>query len=149
MRSQLCAVYLSDYSYNRLISLAQRNRWLPYEVKRAHGLSAFLNALSHFPLVDTRPENIRRRHDEEIKMNHAPTWSYVSQRRSRLLTLNEETIALLFRVAFQVGIIRAEPWAVGGPRRNSPIPSIAFVIEAIGLGWISPKEGVYPIGRSN
>lgn len=127
--------------------MAQRNNWVSYGTQRARGLSEFLNELSREKLIDNRPPNIVRRHEEEARYGRAPTWTYVRQRRARLLTLNEDTIVRYFKVAYEVGITRAEPWPIGGPDMKTPYPSVAFVLEGIGLEWIIPKMGEYPRGK--
>jgi hypothetical protein len=134
--------YISDTAYFRLVNAAQRYRYVQFGSKRVKGLSEFLNDLAKIPMEDTRPPIVRERHVEEIRNNRAPTWMNTRLRRQRLLTLTEDSIQRYFLVAYQVGIVRADPYPVGGPDRSTPYPSVALVLEAIGLGWLTPIE--YP-----
>lgn len=131
--------YVSDYAYSRLLTMAQQGRFVSYGASKARGMSRFIDTLSYIPMDDTRPDLVRRRHEEEIRNNRAPTWLHIKIRRARLLTITDDTIARLLLVAHQVGIIGDKPFAVGGPKRNIPYPIVALVIEAIGLGWITPE----------
>lgn len=140
--------YISDKAYNSLIGLGQRHKYILYGTSRAKGMSEFLIDLADKELEDTRPPFVRQRHEEEIKWNRAPTWLHSRQRRARLLTLTDHAIECYFKVAFEVGIIRVDPpYTIGGPARDNPIPSVAFVLEAIGLKWIQPINEDYPIGN--
>jgi hypothetical protein len=143
-RQAAISYYLSDYSYSRLIGMAQRHKYIPFGSERAKGLSQFFIDLSVMPFEDTRPPLVKDRHREEEKHGSAPTWLHIRTRRARLLTLTDDAIARYFLVAYQVGIIRTEPFIKGGPDRRTPYPSVALVLEAIGLGWITPTE--FPTG---
>lgn len=123
--------------------MAQRHKFVRFGSARVKGLSDFLNQLATIPLLDTRPDLVKMRHQEEIRNNRAPTWLHVRVRRSRLLKLNDDAIARYYLAAFQFGITRAQPYAVGGPDMRTPYPSVAFVLEAIGLGWLTPEEFPY------
>jgi hypothetical protein len=139
------ALYISDYAYAKLITLAQRQRYVPYGSSRVKGIGEFLEDIAHKEFVDTRPPLVRERHEQELRYNRAPVWLHNRRRRSRLIKLSDGAVARLFKIAFLVGIIREEPFIIGGPSRTNPLPSVAYVVESIGLGWITPD--VYPIGQ--
>lgn len=132
--------YLSERAYNSLIVMAQHQRYLPFGTRRAKGLSEFLNDLSSFSLEDTRPPLVLRRHREEERRNRAPTWVHTRLRRSRPLKLTDAAIENYVGCAYVFGIIRNDPFAIGGPRRTTPYPTVAFVLEAIGLKWLTPVD---------
>jgi hypothetical protein len=131
--------YLTDRSYAYLVHTAQKQGYVEFGAKRVRGMSDFLNDLALCEFEDTRPDLVKRRHNEERTFNRAPTWMNVRQRRARSLQLNPPAVDRYFLVALQMGIIEVEPFAVGGPARNTPYPSIAIVLEAIGLQWITPN----------
>lgn len=137
--------YISDFAYGRLIGMAQRNRFVEYGSNRVRGMSKFLNYLSVMPMNDTCPDLVKERHIQEIKNNRAPSWSHTRLRRNRLLKLTDDAIERYILVAWEMDIIRAEPWAKGGPDRSTPYPTISIVLEAIGLGWITPE--MFPTGN--
>lgn len=132
--------YLSDKAYNHLIHLAQIKKYVSFGSARVKGLSTFLNELATFELLDTRPDNVKKRHEEQEALGRAPTWLHHRQRRARSLSLTDDAIQRYFKVAFEVGIIQNEPFIVGGPSRLTPIPSVAYVLEGIGLEWLTPKD---------
>lgn len=134
------AYYLTDNGYGKLVHMAQRARYVEFGASRVRGMSDFLNELCTTEFDDTRPELVRQRHEEEIAHGRAPTWMQNRNRRSRLLTLTDDAIARYFLVAYQVGIIRREPYAIGGPSRRTELPAVSLVLEAIGLGWITPAD---------
>jgi hypothetical protein len=132
--------YISDTAYNRLITLAQQARYVPYGSNKVIGLSAFLNDLASCPFRDTRPPLVKQRHEQEIALNHAPTWTSVKFRRTRTLKLTDDAIARYYLMSHRVGITRKEPYVRGEPSRISPYPAIGFVLEGIGLQWLTPTE---------
>lgn len=132
--------YLTEKSYAALIGMSQKCGYVKFGAQRAKGLSPFLIDLAQMPMDDTRPPLVKQRHDEEIKYNRAPTWMNSRLRRARMLSLNNDAIARYLLIAHKMGIIRTEPWIIGGPDRKTPYPTIAIVLEAIGLGWITPRE---------
>lgn len=134
------AYYISDLSFNKLVGIAQRQQYVQFGSERVKGLSDFLNDLSKYPMEDTRPALVKERHQEEIKHDRAPTWTHIRTRRNRQLKLTDDAIERFFLVAYQMGIIRMKPFVRGGPDRRTPFPSVALVLEAIGLGWITPIE---------
>lgn len=137
------AYYLSDPAYNVLINIAQVKKYVARNSDRAKGLSTFLNDLAQMKMTDTRPSIVIERHNQEIKHNHAPTWLKYHNRRGRLLKLSDDAIARYILHAHKVGIIRDEPWPVGGPDRKLPYATISLVLEGIGLQWITPDEWPY------
>ena len=140
MKSEPRAYYLSNNAYDRLVGMAQKRQYVKWGTNKAKGLSSFLNDLAQIELEDTRPASVRERHEQEMKYNRAPTWLQIRIRRARLLTLTEDALARYWKVAFEVGICKAGGYAVGGPTMRSPVPSVAYVIEAIALGWLTPVE---------
>jgi hypothetical protein len=134
------AYYMSERAYGHLVFMAQKQGYIPWGAERAKGLSEFLNDLAHYALEDTRPELVRMRHEEEISHNRAPSWHHTRLRRARLLKLDENAIEKYFESALIFGILREEPFAVGGPQRNTPYPAIAYVLEGIGLEWLTPVD---------
>jgi hypothetical protein len=144
MRPKARAYYITDLAFGKLVGLAQRHRYVRFGTERAKGLSEFLNDLSHFDMEDTRPQIVKERHEQEIRLNRSPTWLYVYNRRARLLSLTDEALQKYVEVALQVGIIKKDPYPIGGPDRRTPYPTVSLVIEGIGLGWITPVT--IPIG---
>jgi hypothetical protein len=130
--------YVSDKAYNHIVLLAQQCGYVKYGSNKVKGLSTFINDLAHTTFYDTRPELVKARHRDEMRMGRAPTWLHTRTRRMRNLQLDESTIRKFVEVALQVGIIRPEPDTIGGVSRLTPGPTVALVLEAIGLQWITP-----------
>lgn len=138
--------YISDTAYAYLTQLAVRQGYKKNTTERAVGMSEFLDDLAYRKFTDTRPPNVRSRHDEEIKHNRAPIWlSYVT-RRQRMLYLPRPAIARYMHLAEEVGITREEPYIVGGPSVTRPISVVGYVLEGIGLKWITPES--WPMKRT-
>lgn len=144
MPAHVHTYYISDKAYNALTGMGQRRRFIPFGTARVKGLSEFLSLLARSSFEDTRPPNVKLRHQEEMAHNRAPNWAHSRQRRARPLTLTDDAIARYWNIAFLVGITRAEGFAIGGPPTNIPYPSVAYVLEAIGLGWLTPDT--LPLG---
>lgn len=133
------AYYISDYAYNQLVYMAQKQGYIPWNTIRAKGMSNFLNDLASYPLEDTRPIHTKNRHEEEIRNNRAPTWTNRSK-RGRLIRLTDDSLQSYVEAALKFGIIREDPYPVGGPDRRTPYPTVGCVLEAIGLGWLTPQN---------
>lgn len=140
--------YISDRAYNHLVHLAQTKHYVKWGTKRAKGLSNFLNdlALDNFSLsnksrfIDTRPPLVKQRHEEEIRLDRAPSWLHTRTRRAHNLILSEDTINKYMHVALQMGIAREEPYTIGNRSTLSPQPNVSLVLEGIGLTWITPDR---------
>lgn len=131
--------YVSDKAYDTLIALAKQQNYVQRSLIRPRGLSEFLEALSNYRMQDTRPDSEVERHLFEISTHHAPIWASYYLRRARALTLYRQSTANYIHIALQMGIIREEaPWTIGGPNRLNPTSVIGYVLESIGLGWITP-----------
>jgi hypothetical protein len=131
--------YVSDKAYGHLVILAQQCGYVKWGSGRVKGLSQFINDLAHTTFYDTRPDLVKERHRDEMRMGRAPTWLHTRTRRMRSLQLDEYTIKKFVEVALQVGIIRPEPDVIGSVSRITPGPTVALVLEAIGLRWITPS----------
>lgn len=145
MKNPVRAYYISDVAYDRLTMFAQKARYVKFGASRAKGMSEFLSDLALKPLEDTRPPFTKERHAQEVAYGHAPTWLQYHTRRARLLSLTEDAVARYFKVGYQVGIIKAEPYAIGGPDRRTPYPTVAYVLEGIGLKWLTPVNDDWPL----
>lgn len=132
---------ISDPAYNKLSLIAQRQSYIPIGAQRLKGMSTFLEDLSKQKFMDTRPQHILLRHNLEIRAGRAPVWRALQYpRRTRLLTLTEKAQERYIILALAIGIITEEPFVVGGPSRLTNTPTISHVLEAIGLGWITPEK---------
>ena len=134
------AYYVSHKAFSQLLLKAKEGGYVKWNSDRARGFSQFLNELAQIEMTDSRPPLVYQRHLEEVAHNRAPTWMNVRMRKCRLLYLTEDSIARYLLVAFDVGIIRGEPYAIGGPDRKTPYPTVSLVIEGLGLGWITPEK---------
>lgn len=138
---------ITDAAYGRLITMAQQRRYVKYGSERVKGLSEFLTALSAVEFIDNRPDYIKEMHTQEIKFGRAPTWFRTRDRRPRRLTLTEDAIERYVMIALRAGIIKDEPYIIGGPLRRTPYPVVANVLEVIGLQWLLPDN--LPLARSD
>jgi hypothetical protein len=130
--------FVSDEAYGRLTRLGQRQSYINITPQRVNGMSKFLEDLSSANFKDTRPLNVKQRHESEVRLGHAPTWISYHVRRQRLLTISDTSMIRYMGIALSFGIITPEPYAVGGPSRLTMIPTTSLVLEGIGLGWITP-----------
>jgi hypothetical protein len=108
-----------------------------------------------YPFTDTRPEHIRAQDLQYIQANKPLPWSYELSAHEKIditLRVNPLTAAYFHLVTqhHQIPIL--------GPRyAQQPIPrrptagTVAAVLEAIGLGWLTPSypfpqapESLYP-----
>ena len=135
---------ITDAAYGRLITMAQQRRFVKYGSERVKGLSEFLTELSKVEFIDNRPIYVKEMHEQEIKFGRAPTWFRTRDRRPRRLTLTEDAIERYVMIALRAGIIKDEPYAVGGPQRLTPYPTVSNVLEVIGLQWLLPDS--LPLG---
>lgn len=141
--------YVSDKAFGHLVHLAQVRGYVKWGAQRVKGLSEFLNMLSESKFTDTRPDLVRQRHEEEIRMGRAPTWLHTRTRRARNLQLSETAIENYLELAYKVKIIKDEPYTIGGPSRLTPQPSVSLVLEGIGLQWLTPKTLPSPYENKN
>ena len=144
-REDIKLYYISDKAYHMLTSTATQQRYIKYGAIKKKGLSEFLTDLCYMKFTDTRPAEIIRRHDIMIANGRAPIWTSYPVRRTRALALPKPTIERYMRVALQVGIIKEEPYIVGGPSKLRPTSVVGYVLEGLGLGWITPNR--FPIKR--
>lgn len=132
--------YITDKAFQKLILMAQQGHYVKPGTERAKGMSDFFNDLAHYALKDTRPPFVVQRHQEERRNNRAPTWTFTRFRRARSLKLTDEAIESYLTSALVFGIIEINPFPIGGPRRDTPYPAISIVLEAIGLGYLTPES---------
>lgn len=137
--------FISDLAYDQLNTLAIRQGYVKPESQVRRGFSRFLDDLSEMEFVDNRPNDIKERHEFEIRNHRAPTWKTYMYRRTRSLTLRDSTIFNLTKLAYKMGIVLEEPWAIGGPSQLRNAPLLGYVIESIGLDWIHPTK--YPFSE--
>lgn len=138
--------YISDKAYRNLVTMAQRQKYVKELTQRHKGMSEFVADLAYYEFKDTRPPNVIERHKQQIAFNRAPIWTEFAVRRVRRLFIPHPAELRYLKIARQVGIIRDEPWAIGGPSILKPIPIISYVLEGIGLGWITPTR--LPVKRT-
>ena len=138
--------YISDTAYQHLIMLATRQGYKKLNTERAVGISEFLSDLAYYDFSDTRPYQIVERHKQEIENNRAPTWTSYSVRRTRMLYITLPSIQRYVQLALKVGIIRREPYLYGNVSITKPVSIVGYVIEAIGLKWLTPNS--YPLKRT-
>jgi hypothetical protein len=132
--------YISDYSYHQLVTIAEQQGYIRRGGQRYRGISNFFNDLSKCDFSDTRPSQVIKRHAYEIKVGRAPLWMSHYIRRTRSLTLSKEAKQNYIHLAGKVGIIKDEPFIYGGPVRTSFCSIIGYVLESIGLKWITPAK---------
>lgn len=132
--------YVSDYAYDKLVLKAIEQLYVAKDARRASGMSRFIEDISKVSVRDTRPEHIKRRHTEEIRTGHAPKWMTYHERRTRLLQMTPETLERYYVMAHVIGILRDDPWPIGGPNRQNPVAVTSYVLESLGLGWITPER---------
>lgn len=130
--------YISDHAFGHLVHLAQLRGYVPYGSQRVKGLSKFLNDLAKTKFIDTRPDLVVRRHQEEIEHDHAPTWTHTRTRRARNIQLTDDSLARYLLVASNNGIIRNPPYTTGNPQMTTAQPAVSLVLEGIGLEWLTP-----------
>lgn len=137
--------YISDKAYDKLVVFAIQQRYVKPAALKKRGMSEFLNDLCYMKFEDTRPDNVKQNHQIMINAHRAPIWTLYPVRRTRALYLSQPTINRYMKLALQVGIIKEEPWTIGGPSRTNPVSVISYVFEGLGLGWITPEK--WPIKR--
>lgn len=138
--------YISDKAYQKLVQFSVRQGYKKLETERAYGMSEFLEDLAYYDFIDTRPQSIIERHNQEIAHDRAPTWTSYGNRRPRMLYLPAPAIQRYITQAYIFGIIREVPYVKGGPSVVQPISVVAYVLEGIGLEWITPIR--FPIKRT-
>jgi hypothetical protein len=133
--------YLSDDAFATISRMAEQQGFVAQGAIHKRGLSNFINKLSEQEFDDTRPKNVISRHIQEIQTGRAPTWKSYQQRKTRTLQITDKARANFYKIAIQVGIIKAnEPWIVGGPDRYNLVSITSYVLEGIGLRWVTPKR---------
>lgn len=131
---------ISETAYKYLQRMCLYQGYISPGLTRNRGMSLFLNDLSHSTFTDTRPSDITYRHNVEIKNGRAPLWSSYSRRKNRMLKLTDESIQNYITIAYTFGIIKDPPYIVGGPSLQNPYAIVGYVLEGIGLKWLTPDQ---------
>jgi hypothetical protein len=132
---------LSDYAYKRLIDYATSGHYVISPLL-PRGLSNFINDLARCDFVDTRPPLLQTDHDELIKIGWAPRWYYKEVPFKdydlddnvfvpRRLALTTPTLERFSKIATTLLMKCKDP---------SPRTLAAAAIEAIGSGFLTPKD---------
>lgn len=131
---------ISETAYRNLYLTAMRQGYVKSGLSKARGMSQFIIDMSLCTYYDTRPSNVVDRHNQEIAMNRAPKWTSYIIRKARMLTLSQEVIDNYIVIAYQFGIMHDPPYAVGGPSILQPVSIVGYVLEGIGLKWLTPEK---------
>lgn len=131
---------ISETAFKYIQQIAVRQGYLKPRLAKSRGLSEFLEDLAYASFIDTRPLNIVDRHNMEINIHRAPRWTSYIVRKARMITITEDAIKNYILIAYKFGIIKDPPYAVGGPSITKPVSVVGYVLEGIGLKWLTAEK---------
>lgn len=130
---------ISDIAYNHLVRLATDTGFVKSGAVHKIGISRFTERLSYRRMIDTRPRSIKGADRELLRIGRVPVWKRHYQRWARTLNLSEEAIERYCRIAIEHRIVIGRGYK-GGPNWKSATSIVGAVLEAIGLGWLTPTS---------
>jgi len=141
-------ISLSDKAFSGLLEQATNSNYI-HGASRNRGLGLYMwtlikvNAYPHL-WTDTRPRVLRDTDLDNLEGGVYPIWDEGDPRRMHAFnTPTEEEVKIILNLAKAFGTIRSK--ARGGGNRLSAVAILGQFWEAVGLGWLTPKE--YPLGQ--
>lgn len=131
--------HISDKAYEHLVELAIEHNFVRGGSLRRAGMSRFIERLAFRTFVDTRPDEYRAADEARMSRFRCPIWVDGSIRRMRTLDLSDEALSQYCAKALELNITLGRYYR-GGPWWKSPTSITATMLEAIGLGWLTPTR---------
>ncbi len=137
--------YLSDVAYDYLSKMAVEQNYVAEGVLHRVGISQFVERLSYRKYIDTRPDDIKLLDERLLASKRIPMWNTEEYRTSRTFRLSEGALTR-FAITALSHRMTLGPAYKCGPYWKS-LPSIAaWVLEAIGVEWLTPTEWPENVG---